>query len=116
LMRTAGDRPQRARRVFGWIAVALAVTGIFHVAALAGETGDGAVAYWKHAGGALGFLIGQPLFAGLTAAPAIIVLALLGGFGILLLTGTQLRDLPGLLARAVRSLAPRPLDDDAADD
>src|SRR5690606_25821668 len=36
LMRTAADRPHRVRRVSGWIAVTVAVTGIFHVAQLAG--------------------------------------------------------------------------------
>ncbi|HET8589195.1 MAG TPA: DNA translocase FtsK [Nakamurella sp.] len=109
LMRTVADRPHRARRIFGWIAITLAVTGIFHVGHLASMDpgAPDSVARWKTAGGTLGWLIGQPLHAGLTAAPAITVLALLGAFGVLLLTGTKLRDLPGLVARGWRALSGR---------
>ncbi len=108
LMRTVADRPHRARRIVGWVAVTIAVTGIFHVASIAGSLpGDpNSVAQWKHAGGTLGYLIGQPLYVGVSPAPAIILLALLGIFGLLLLTGTQLRDIPGLLVRGWRVVSP----------
>lgn len=105
LMRTPADRQHRARRIAGWVAVTLTATGIFHIVELAGSAEAGAVASWKGAGGALGFAIGQPLYLGVTRAPAIILLALLGLFGLLLLTGTTLRSLPGLARRAWRGIS-----------
>ncbi len=101
LMRTQADRPHRVRRIFGGAAVTLAVTGIFHIAHVTSLADPGAdsVALRKSAGGTLGWLIGQPLFVGLTAAPSIIVLVLLAAFGLLLLTGTRLQQLPELLGR-----------------
>jgi S-DNA-T family DNA segregation ATPase FtsK/SpoIIIE len=105
LMRTAADRPHRVRRVSGWIAVTVAVTGIFHVAQLAGLATSGDVAAWKTAGGVLGFAIGQPLYLGLTGPVAVVLLVLLGGFGLLLVTGTRIRDIPGLVRRALQSLS-----------
>ncbi len=100
MMRTEGDRGHRARRVIGGVAVALAVTGswhVFHVAALHG--GADSAALRRSGGGALGWVLGQPLFAGVTAVPAVILLALLGLFGLLLLTGTALRDIPSGVGR-----------------
>jgi S-DNA-T family DNA segregation ATPase FtsK/SpoIIIE len=63
------------------------------------------VAEHERAGGTLGWLVGEPLRAGLTAAPAIVVLVLLGLFGLLLLTGTPLRELPGRVRRGVARLS-----------
>jgi S-DNA-T family DNA segregation ATPase FtsK/SpoIIIE len=114
LMRTAADRPHRVRRVSGWIAVTVAITGIFHVAELAGLTTSGAVAAWKTAGGVLGFAVGQPLYLGLTGPVAVVLLVLLGAFGLLLITGTRIRDIPGLVRRGLRSLSADPADSDGA--
>ena len=47
------------------------------------------------AGGTVGWLIGQPLFVGVTAVPAIILLVLLGAFGVLLISGIPLVEVPG---------------------
>ena len=108
LMRTAADRPHRVRRVSGWIAVAVAVTGVFHVAELGGLPTAGAVSAWKTAGGVLGFAIGQPLYVGVTGPVAVVLLVLLGAFGLLLITGTRIRDIPGMLRRAARWLSGAP--------
>ncbi|HEY4992031.1 MAG TPA: DNA translocase FtsK, partial [Nakamurella sp.] len=67
----------------------------------------------------LGWLIGQPLFVGVTAVPAIILLVLLGGFGVLLISGIPLVEVPARIRegldrrRAGRSTA---TDNDGHDD
>ncbi len=97
LMRTAADPAHRARRVFGSLAVVLGVAGIFHVVRVAGLGGVDPAAIRTTAGGVLGWLIGQPLYAGLTVVPAVAVLVLLSVFGGLLFTGTPIRDVPVLI-------------------
>lgn len=102
LMRTRGDREHRARRTVGGVAATLALTGlwhVFHVSSLHGE--QDSTGLRKSAGGAFGWLLGQPLYAGITAVPAIILLMLLGVFGVLLLTGTALRDVPATVMAGV---------------
>jgi len=47
----------------------------------------------EHAGGLLGALVGGPLRAALGPAGAVIVLVAAGGFGLLLIVGTQLRQI-----------------------
>ena len=102
LMRTRGDRDHRARRVFGGIALGLAVTGIFQVAHLMALHGrPDSVSERASAGGAAGWVLGEPLFTGVTAAPALALLVLLALFGILLLTGTALRDVPSTVTGGV---------------
>ncbi|MEP6981750.1 MAG: DNA translocase FtsK 4TM domain-containing protein, partial [Nakamurella sp.] len=99
LMRTAPDPAHRARRVFGGLAVTLGVVGIFHVVRVANldsaDTDPAAIR--TTAGGVLGWLVGQPLYAGLTVVPAVLVLGLLAVFGVLLFTGTPIRDVPVLV-------------------
>ncbi|WP_205843637.1 DNA translocase FtsK [Nakamurella deserti] len=95
LMRTAPDPAHRARRVFGGLAMTLGVVGILHVIRVAGlDAAVDPVAIRTIAGGVLGWLVGQPLYAGLTVVPAVLVLVLLFVFGLLLFTGTPIRDAP----------------------
>ena len=72
------------------------------------------------AGGTLGWLIGQPLFIGVTAIPAIILLVLLGAFGGLLISGIPLVEVPNRIRDAVDRLGARrggsDYDDDDSDD
>ena len=77
------------------------------------------------AGGTLGWLIGQPLFVGVTAVPAIILLVLLGAFGVLLISGIPLVEVPGRIRDAFDGLGQRRIptdengdysDDPVADD
>ncbi len=118
LMRTQGDREHRTRRVIGGVAVTLAVTGIFqvfHAASLAGRPDSTALR--RSAGGAAGWLLGQPLYAGVTAAPAVILLTLLAIFGLLLLTGTAIREVPAAVAGGLgRIRGDRTGEPDLADD
>ena len=96
LMRTVPEPAHRARRVFGGLALAFTVTGIFHVITVANQADPApdAAAIRKTAGGFMGWAIGQPLYAGLTVVPAVLVLVVLGFFGVLLVTGTPVRDVP----------------------
>ena len=95
LMRTLPDPAHRARRVFGGAAMALGVVGILHVVRVADlAAGADPAAIRTTAGGVLGWLVGEPLYSGLTAVPAVLVLVLLVVFGLLLFTGTPVRDAP----------------------
>ena len=116
LMRTREDQQHRPRRIFGGVALGLAVTGVFEVGHLVSLNGaDDSTALRADAGGAAGWLLGEPLYTGVTAAPAIALLVLVALFGLLLVTGTALRDVPSLLTRAVdRVRGVRP--DEAQDD
>ncbi len=97
LMRSTPDPQQRPRRIAGSVAMLLATVGILHVLHVNAlpEGVEDSTALRKTAGGTLGWLIGQPLFVGLTAVPAIILLVLLGLFGLLLVLGIPIRDVPG---------------------
>ncbi len=94
LMR-AGDRERRtAPRLVGSAALALGVTGVLNIAHEANLTGPDSVAARKQAGGTFGWLLGHPLFVGVKGVPAILLLTLLGLYGLLLLTGIPLVQLP----------------------
>ncbi len=96
LMRSEPDPEHRSRRVAGAIAATAAVAGILHVVHVSGLPDDAAdsVGQRMDAGGTLGWLIGQPLFVGVTAVPAILLLVLLGAFGVLLVSGVPLVEVP----------------------
>ncbi|WP_239020480.1 DNA translocase FtsK [Nakamurella antarctica] len=97
LMRTVAHREHLARRVIGWAAIGISTVGFCHVIALinAEDPVPPAAALRKTAGGVLGWLIGQPLYAGLTVVPAILVLVLLSIFGLLVVTATPVKEVPG---------------------
>jgi S-DNA-T family DNA segregation ATPase FtsK/SpoIIIE len=57
---------------------------------------------WRQAGGALGYVAGAPLTAGLTWRVAAPVLALVTVYGLLVLTGTPVREVPARLALLFR--------------
>jgi DNA segregation ATPase FtsK/SpoIIIE, S-DNA-T family len=90
LMRTEPNPDARPRLVLGAAMVALPVLGLWHLWAGSPDTPDGR----GHAAGFIGFAIGGPLSDGLTAwisAPVLFIGAL---FGLLLLTGTTIREVP----------------------
>jgi S-DNA-T family DNA segregation ATPase FtsK/SpoIIIE len=96
LFRRPGVGGERGR-VVGTAAVAVAVLGLLDVAHGMPTTPGGR----RAAGGLIGFLAAAPLASAVTAYVAGIVLGLLGMFGVLVLTGTQVHQLPGRWA-AVR--------------
>jgi len=56
------------------------------------------------AGGTLGWVVGQPLYIGVTAVPAIILLVILGLFGALLVSGIPLAEVPARIREAISGL------------
>lgn len=111
LMRTAPNPDARPRLVLGAVMVALPVLGLWHLWSGSPQTPDAR----QHGAGFLGFALGGPLSDGLTAwiaAPLLLIGAL---FGVLLLTGTTLREAPEAL-RALFGTAPYDDYDDYDDD
>ncbi|MGQ9350230.1 DNA translocase FtsK [Mycolicibacterium gilvum] len=90
LMRSEPDPEARPRLILGSAMVALPALGLWHL--WAGAPADPVER--RHAGGFLGFALGGPLSDGLTAwiaAPLLFIGVL---FGVLLLTGTTIREVP----------------------
>ncbi len=93
LMRTEPNPEARPRLVLGATMVALPALGLWHLWAGSPDTPLGRA----HAAGFIGFAIGGPLSEGLTpwiCAPLLFIGAL---FGLLLLTGTTIREVPETL-------------------
>jgi DNA segregation ATPase FtsK/SpoIIIE, S-DNA-T family len=93
LMRTEPNPEARPRLVLGAAMVALPVLGLWHLWAGSPDSPAGRA----HAAGFIGFAIGGPLSEGLTAwicAPLLFIGAL---FGVLLLSGTTIREVPDTL-------------------
>ena len=109
LMRHEPDPAQRPRRIAGGTAVTLSIAGILqvlHANGLGDQVSD-SIGLRMTAGGTFGWLVGQPLFIGLTAIPAIILLVLLGGFGALLISGIPLVEVPGRIRDGMDRLRTR---------
>ncbi|RRO16112.1 cell division protein FtsK [Saccharopolyspora rhizosphaerae] len=88
LMRTETSPEARPRVVIGSVLLLFATLGTIHV--LSGSPLEPEA--WPTAGGALGFVAGGALAYGLTGYVAVPVLVLAGLFGLLVLTGTSVRD------------------------
>ncbi|AEV76096.1 DNA segregation ATPase, FtsK/SpoIIIE family [Mycolicibacterium rhodesiae NBB3] len=103
LMRTEPNPETRPRLILGVTMIVLPVLGLWHLAA--GSPADPVAR--QHAAGFFGFAMGGPISEGLTvwiAAPLLFIAAL---FGLLLLTGTTIREVPDTMrslfsARALR--------------
>jgi DNA segregation ATPase FtsK/SpoIIIE, S-DNA-T family len=90
LMRTEPDPDARPRLILGAAMTALPALGLWHLWSGSPDNPAGR----QHAAGFLGFAIGGPLSEGLTqwiAAPLLFIGAL---FGLLLITGTTIREVP----------------------
>ena len=93
LMRSEADPETRPRLVLGASMIGLPVLGLWHL--WAGSPLEPSAR--QHAAGFLGFAIGGPLADGVTvwiAAPLLVMAAV---FGLLLLTGTTVREVPAAL-------------------
>ncbi|UYP20590.1 DNA translocase FtsK [Rhodococcus sp. Z13] len=92
LMRTEPHPEIRPRLVVGGLLVGLSALGLWHIASGSPTDAEG------RSGGAgfVGAAVGGPLTAGLTIWLSVPLMFLAGGFGILLLTGTTVRELPDL--------------------
>lgn len=93
LMRTEPDPEARPRLVLGAAMIYLPVLGLWHL--WSGSPVDPAAR--QRAGGFVGFVMGGPLADGLTAWLATPLLIFAVMFGVLLITGTTIRELPEAL-------------------
>src|SRR5919205_1725165 len=101
LMRTEPDAAARPRRTVGTLLLTLGTLGLWHVAAGAPADAVGRA----RAAGAVGYLVAEPLVDGFTVWVAVPLLALLAGYGLLVLTGTPVRAVPERIRR-LRATAP----------
>jgi DNA segregation ATPase FtsK/SpoIIIE, S-DNA-T family len=114
LMRTEPDPEARPRMILGATMIALPALGLWHL--WAGSPQDPIAR--QHASGFLGFAIGGPLSDGLTAwiaAPLLFIGVL---FGVLLVTGTTIREVPSTVQRmfAARAFRGEYYDEDYEDE
>ncbi len=84
------------RVVIGWVALLIGVLGLFSIAKGTPNPSHGAPAI-KGAGGLIGYAVSAPLVAGLTPWVATPLLGLVACFGLLVLTGTPVRNVPARL-------------------
>lgn len=98
LMRTEPDPENRPRLILGSAMVALPILGLWHLWSGSPQTPEGRL----HGAGFVGFVIGGPLADGLTAWIAAPLLCIGVLFGVLLLTGTTLREAPETLRTMFR--------------
>jgi S-DNA-T family DNA segregation ATPase FtsK/SpoIIIE len=96
LMRTDPDPETRPRTVVGALLLGLGVLGVWHLSVGA----PGPLAGRQAGGGVVGAWVADPLTAGVTVWLSMPVLVLVAAFGLLVLTGTPVRDVP----RRVRCL------------
>ncbi|WP_306357849.1 MULTISPECIES: DNA translocase FtsK [unclassified Nocardia] len=90
LMRTEPHPEARPRLVLGGLLVGLPVLGLWHLASDSPSDIDGR----SRGAGFVGYVVGGPLSDGLSAFLAVPLLMLAILFGVLLLTGTTVREIP----------------------
>ena len=114
LTRSEPDPESRPRLVLGSAMIALPGLGLWHLWAGSPQTPAGR----QHAAGFIGFAIGGPLSDGVTAWIAAPLLAIGVLFGVLLVSGITVRELPSTLRTmfAVRGLPARAEADEYYDD
>ncbi|MBO0835069.1 MAG: DNA translocase FtsK 4TM domain-containing protein, partial [Actinobacteria bacterium] len=92
-----------ARVIIGWSALLVGALGLVHVASGTPGMSAGLPAI-RSSGGLVGYAASAPLVAILTKWAAIPVLALVAGFGLLVITGTPLHRVPERIAELRRLL------------
>jgi DNA segregation ATPase FtsK/SpoIIIE, S-DNA-T family len=88
---------ETGRVVIGWTALLIGALGLLHIANGTPAPSDGAASI-RAAGGLIGYLASAPLVAAVTPWVAAPLLALVSGFGVLVITGTPLHRVPSRLA------------------
>lgn len=108
LMRTEPKPEIRPRLILGSLLVGLPAVGLWHIASGSPSTSNG----WPSGAGVVGYVVAGPLTDGLTEWLSVPLLLMAMFFGILLLTGTTVREVPDRL----RSWFGTSYDDDYAYD
>lgn len=114
LFRKPQENDDNYRIFLGAFIVTLTVGGIIHIAKGSPSPSNGMVQV-EQAGGILGFLIGTPTSALMTAGLAITVLVLLTILGLLVILGMSLRELVALLAALIQRFNQRRSPDEEDD-
>ncbi len=102
LLRAPQDDAANARITWGTIALTFSACGLTHIADGIPNPPDGANGM-RAAGGIIGFLASSPLAAAVSVYGAVILLSLLGLFGLLVVTATPVNLIPARL-RQLRDL------------
>ena len=92
--------------VIGWAALIIGALGLVHIANGTPQPSAG-VAAMRAAGGFIGFFASAPLVAAVTPWIAAPLLALLAGFGLLVITGTPLKRLIATVSTTAVGAQPR---------
>jgi S-DNA-T family DNA segregation ATPase FtsK/SpoIIIE len=95
-LRHPDKNAETGRMIIGWLALIIGVVGLVHIANGTPHPTAGAAAM-RHAGGVIGFLVSAPLVTTLTPWVAAPLLALVAGFGILVITATPVHAIPSRL-------------------
>src|SRR4051812_7952830 len=113
LLRRPPSPESRGRLVIGWLAM---IAGVLGIAQVVGDGADpeGGV---PGSGGLLGWAVGTPISAGVGAIVTVVLLALLGFFGLLVTTATPVHQIPERLQELTDRLLGRDdYDDEDYDD
>src|SRR3954469_20100008 len=111
LLRRPPSPEARGRLVIGWLSMVAAVQGIAQVVGEDAHPEAGV----PGAGGLIGWVVGTPLTAGVGAIVTVVLLALLGFFGLLVTTATPVHQIPERLRELTDRMLGR-YDDDEYDD
>ncbi|GAB2650770.1 DNA translocase FtsK [Prescottella soli] len=93
LMRTEPKPEIRPRLILGSLLVGLPAVGLWHIASGSPATSNG----WPEGAGVVGYVVAGPLTNGVTQWLSVPLLLMAMFFGVLLLTGTTVREVPGRL-------------------
>ncbi|WP_404387604.1 DNA translocase FtsK [Humibacillus xanthopallidus] len=115
LLRAPQDDGSTNRIVVGTIALTFAACGLSHIADGIPNPPDGADGM-RAAGGIIGFLASSPVAAAVSVPGAIVLLSLLGLFGLLVITATPVNLIPTRLRQLRALVIHREVDDAEAAD
>ena len=111
LLRAPQDDAANARITWGTLALTFSACGLAHIADGIPNPPDGAEGM-RAAGGIIGFLASSPLSAAVSVYGALVILALLGLFGLLVVTATPVNLIPTRLGQLRDLVLRRPHPDE----
>ena len=114
-MRHPDRNGETSRAAIGWVALLIGVLGLVNIAKGTPKPSDGAVAI-RTAGGIIGWAFSAPLVKLLSSWVATPLLGLVALFGILVITGTPVRQIPDRLRELKSVFGYAPPEDEYEDD